>query len=125
MTAEEYIKSMLDGYFFVLGSRGEGVPYVFTRKVAKDFIFPYAAVSTQTEVSQEAARKREWVPSVKFSLEEDEQLIELRHMGLAWELIATRMKKNRRTLRMRYDVLAKERNLPPVQLRGLKQRVAA
>jgi hypothetical protein len=124
MTAEEYIKSKLDGYFFTLGTRGEGIPYVFVRKVAKDFILPYASIVSATEVAQAAVRKR-LPPPPTFTQEQDEQLIELRHKGYAWELIATRMKKNRRTLRMRYDILAKERNLPPVVLRPLKTKVAA
>jgi hypothetical protein len=124
MNAEEYMKSKLDGFFFVMGQSYLGQLRVFTRKVGRDQLPHYHLLLDETERAQEAVKRR-GPPPPSFTADHDEQIIELRSAGLSWEKISQRMRKHKHSIRIRYEMLVHERGLVPVTLRQFKQGVGA
>jgi hypothetical protein len=124
MNAEDYMKSKLDGFFFVMGQSYLGQLRVFVRKVGRDQLPHYHLLLDETERAQEAVKKRGPAPA-NFTPEHDEQIIELRSAGVSWEKIGLRMGKHKHSIRLRYEMLVHERGLTPVVLRQFKQGVGA
>jgi hypothetical protein len=113
--AEAYIKSKLDGWFFVADmTRGEeALPRVYAKKVSPDFLPYYHLLEDETETARQHARLAGDKKHRPWTDEETEKLVALRQAGTRWDYIAREIRRCNRSVKERYAAIAIERNLPP------------
>lgn len=106
MTAEEYIRSKLDGLFHTFNVDGAFIVKV----VAADFMPSYRGqpVACSEAGKVKAGAQLHWLP------EEDDRIIDLRERGITWESIRKMMQRGERAVKERYLVICAERGIEPL-----------